>query len=194
MKHVPTLALIVLVIASTAFAQLPPKGYIGLFTDANHDTWCVTGAMPFYMADVWIFCLPSVDGMLCAEFAISYPSSGIIQSAVTPNVAIISVALGDLPNGMSVCYIECQWDWHWCFHQQIFVNAPDQTMLELIPHTAPQITVLQFAECIPPKYPMEAVIKFTNFYINYDPITEPLCQVAGAESKSWGAIKTMIAE
>ncbi len=194
MKHALTLALIVLVIASTAFAQLPPKGYIGLFTDANHDTWCVTGEMPFYMVNFWILCLPSVDGMLCAEFAISYPSSGVIQAAVTPNVAIISVAQGSLPAGMSVCYIECQWDWHWCFNQQIYVNEPDQKMIEIIPHTDPRITQIQFAECIPPSYPIEKAVKFTNFYINYDPITEPLCQVTGTESKSWGAIKTMITE
>jgi hypothetical protein len=192
MKKVLLLSCALLVIAGTAFAQLP-HGYIGLFTDADHDTWCITGS-PVYSFDFWIFCYPSVDSMLCAEFAISYPATGVIQSTVTPNTAIISVSLGTLPGGMSVCYLECQLDINWCFHQQVFVTDANPKMIEIIVHPAPEIEHIRFAECNDPTYPVEPVVKFTNLYINYDPITDPLCQETGTESKSWGAIKTLFNE
>jgi hypothetical protein len=82
MKKVLLLAGVFVVICGAAFAQAPPKGYIGLYTSDMHDMWCVSGT-PVYIVEMWIFCLPSVDGMLGAEFAISYPASGVIPSTVT---------------------------------------------------------------------------------------------------------------
>ena len=79
MKRALLIVPLMLLVASASPAQLPPVGYIGLFTDAGHDAWCVTGAMPFYSADVWSFCLPSEQGQRCAEFALSYPESGVID-------------------------------------------------------------------------------------------------------------------
>lgn len=195
MKRALLLALMLFFVTGGALAQLPPQPYIGLFTTAAHDTWCATGVpSPFYVVEMWIFCLPSVNGMLCAEFAISYPASSVITATVTSNTPIISVAQGDLATGMSVCYIECQYAWNWCFHQTFYVNGTDQVLAELVPHSAPQITQLQFASCETPQYPIEQAVKFTNLYINYDPITAPECQVTGTESKSWGAIKTLYSE
>jgi hypothetical protein len=194
MKRGLLLASVLVMIWSAAFAQAPPKGYIGLYTSTAHDAWCVTGSMPFYSTTMWILCLPSVDGMLCAEFAIQYPTSGMITSTVTPNDAIISVALGDLATGMSVCYQECQWDWNWCFNQMLFITAPDPMHVQIIKHSLATIHYIQFAECIPPQYPVEEVTKYTNFYINYDPITAPECQQTAVESSSWGAIKGMFSE
>lgn len=193
MKRSLLLALTVILVAGTAFAQLPQEPYIGLFTSDFHDSWCATGSMPFYFTEMWIFCLPNVDGMICAEFAISYPAVGVIPSTVTSNLPIISIQKGDLTTGMSVCYLECQYDWHWCFHQSLVVNAPDPIYAELIPHTAPEITQVQVADCRE-DFPIIPAIKFTNFYINYDPMTAPECQVAGTESKTWGAIKALTGE
>jgi hypothetical protein len=104
------------------------------------------------------------------------------------------VTLGDLTSGMSVSYVECQWDWHWCFHQQIFVLDATQSYAQIIKHTDPRITEIHFSECIPPKYPLEEATVFTRFYINYDPITAPECQQTGVEPSSWGAIKGMFTQ
>ena len=195
MKRVLLLSLMVLFVTGTAFAQLPPRPYIGLFTSDAHDTWCAIGdPSPFYLVEMWIMCLPSVNGMLCAEFAISYPASSVITGSITSNTAIISVAQGDIATGMSVCYIACEYAWNWCFHQTFYVNGTDQVYAELVPHGAPQITQLQFASCEDDTYPLEEAVKFTNLYINYDPVTAPECQVTGTESKSWGAIKAMVGE
>lgn len=195
MKRALLISMILLIASGAALAQLPARPYIGLFTSDVHDTWCATGTPdPFYMVEMWIFCLPSFYGMLCAEFAINYPSSSVITGSITSNAAIISVAQGDLVTGMSVCYIACEYDWNWCFHQTFFVNGTDQVYAELIPHGAPQITQLQFASCEDDSYPLEEAVKFTNLYINYDPITAPECQVTGTGSKSWGAIKTLFSE
>lgn len=192
MKRVLMLSLLLLMVSGAAFAQLPAQPYIGLFTSDLHDTWCATGTPdPMYIVEMWIMCLPSFNGMLCAEFSIDYPLTSVISGTITSNEALISVAQGDLDTGMSVCYIACQYDWNWCFHQTLYVNGTDQVHCELVPHTAPEITELQFASCETEKYPLETAIQFTNLYINYDPVTAPECQVAGTESATWGAIKSI---
>ncbi|UCF06849.1 MAG: hypothetical protein JSV33_07450 [bacterium] len=179
----------IVLIAGAATAQLPPQGYIGLFTDEAHTTWCVTGT-PFYSFDMYIYCLPSDQGMICAEFAISYPTN-LIQSTVTPSDSI-SVALGSLPDGMSACVLNCQWDWIWIFKQFLVVNAADKTHLEIIKHPDPLIPAIQFANCNP-GYPEEPVVVFTNLYINYN-AAEPECGEPGTKSSTWGAIKSMYRE
>lgn len=195
MKHALLISMILLIASSVVFAQLPPRPYIGLFTSDAHNTWCSTGNPdPFYVVEMWIFCLPSFNGMHGAEFAINYPASSVTPGTVTKNVALISIELGDLAAGMSVGYITCQYEWNWCYHQTLYVDGSDQVYAELVPHSAPEITQLQFASCKTTKYPLEKAVKFTNLYINYDPITAPECQLTGTESKSWGAIKTLFGE
>lgn len=49
----------------------------------------------------------------------SYPAN-VIQSTVTTNPSV-SVTLGTLDTGMSVCLVNCAWDWNWIFHQSLWV-------------------------------------------------------------------------
>jgi hypothetical protein len=186
MKKLLLLAVTLLLIASVANAQLPPEGYIGLFTDDTHSVWCVDG-VGMYPVEMWIMCLPNFLGQMCAEFCIGYPPN-VIQSTITQNVAVVSVALGTLPGGMSVCYQACQWDWHWNFHQQLWVTTADETYVEILVH--PDTGELSFANC-EPGYPMEPAIPLTKLYLNLDPLTDPPC-LTGTEDASWGAIKSMI--
>jgi hypothetical protein len=185
MKKALLLAVALMLIATVANAQ-PPVGYIGLFTSEDHDTWCITGT-GFYPVEMWIMCLPSYLGQICAEFRICYPGN-TIQSTVTNNDAIISVTLGDLPNGMSVCYSECQVAWHWNFHQTVYVTDATQTYIEICDH--PDIATFQFANC-EDGFPTEPCIKFTNLYLNYDG-SEDECGVTATQDASWGAIKSLV--
>jgi hypothetical protein len=110
----------------------------------------VTGT-GFYPVDMYIWCCPRVagewdDGVICAEFAISYPGN-VIQSTITKNTGIISVDLGELPVGYSVCYVECQYDWHWIAYQRLYVTNAEPSWIEIVKHSDPNILDVQYAPC-----------------------------------------------
>jgi hypothetical protein len=187
LKKIVLLAVALIVLcASSAFAGYP-EGYIGLFTDEAHTNWCATGT-GFYPVEMWIWALPNaLYGTICAEFRICYPVN-VIQSTATRNDPIISVMLGDLASGISVCFIVCQWSWFWICHQLLYVTDPTQTIVYICAH--PDVGVFQFANC-EPGYPVEPFIKFTSLYLNYAP-PDPECMGTATEDASWGAIKSMM--
>ncbi len=168
-----------------------PIGYIGLFTDELHDVWCVQGE-PYYWIEVWVCCLPSYQGQICAEFALSFPSN-VLLSTVEGNYAILAVTLpgcihceGNICK-LSCCYMQCQYDWHWIIRRGMFVADQTPSYCEIVPH--PDIGTYQFANCLE-GYPSEPCIKYTNFYINYNP-SDPECSGTSMQEKSWGAIKSL---
>ena len=183
MRKATLLAIALLFVAGTASAEFTGH-YIGLFTGEDHSYWCVDG-VGFYPAEVWIMSKPGPNGIICNEFSICYPPNAI-QSTVTWNTPIISVTLGDLPSGLSVCYIVCQYDWFWIAHQAIWVTDPTQTFLAVCPH--PDIGIYQVADCTP-GYPTVECWGISDFYLNFGPEE---CPAIGTEDTSWGAIKQMI--
>ncbi|HUV37226.1 MAG TPA: hypothetical protein VMX58_09845 [Patescibacteria group bacterium] len=167
----------------------PPDGfygYIGLFADADHMYWCATG-VGFYPIEMWIWCKPGPLGQICAEFMICGPTN-VIPSTVTWNIPLISVMLGDLDIGLSVCYVACQHEWHWIAHRAYWVTDPSKTMMQICPH--PDTGVYSFANC-EPGYPMEPCTVYTNLYLNAAP-PDPECMGTATKDASWGAIKSMI--
>ena len=187
MKKAVLLAVALLLVAGVVNAQQSfPLGYIGLFTGEDHSAWCASGT-GMYPVEVWILCLPGSLGQICAEFMLCSPLN-VITSTVTWNTPLISVSLGDLDIGLSVCYVACQTDWHWIAHRLYYVIDPSQTMIEICPH--PDTGVYQFSNC-EPGYPIEPCTKLTNMYLNYTG-EDPECQAMGTEDASWGAIKSMI--
>lgn len=183
MKKVVFLAIALLLVSGAVNAQ---GHFMGLYTDDTHSYWCATG-VGFYPVEMWIMCLPGPLGVICNEFMICYPVN-VIQSTTTSNTAIISVTLGDLASGMSVCYLLCQYDWFWCFHQTLYVTDATQTLVQICAH--PDVGVYQVADCTP-GYPTVPCDLLTNLYLNYES-TEPECQGTATEDASWGAIKSMI--
>jgi hypothetical protein len=189
MKKALLLAVALMLVATVAQAQ-PPTGYIGLFTDDTRTEWCATG-VGFYPVEVWVMCLPSYLGQICCEFKLCYPAN-MVPSTATFNTPIISVTLGDLDTGISVCYVDCQWNWHWVVHRTYYVTDPTQTYLYICAKPPPEGPgVYQFANC-EPGFPVEPCIAFTHFYVNRDPVADDLCNPPTAtEDASWGAIKSM---
>lgn len=175
--------LLIIIIPGISTAQAP-TGYIGLFADDYRGSWCING-VGFYQASMWVWCLPGQDGMVCAEFDISYPYN-VIEAGINYNPAILPLIIQP-PDGWSLCFSECRTDWVWMFNQIIFVTTVDKTMLEIVP--MPDVGVYQFANCLP-GYPVEPCIKLTNLYINYEP-DESECSTTGVEASSWGAIKSL---
>ena len=133
MKYVIAVWIIILLCPNSIFAQCgpPPIGYIGLYADDSHSSCCVTG-IGFYPVEMWIWFLPGVNGMICVEFAISYPEN-VIRSTVIQHPSI-SVVLGDLETGISACYPDCQTDWIWQYHQLLYVTDSTPSWIEIIPH------------------------------------------------------------
>lgn len=162
-------------------------GFIGLYSDGTH-TSCAANGVGMYPVEMWIWCKPDPSlGMICAEFMISYPAN-VIQSTVTWNDPIISVWLGDLPSGLSICFIVCQWDWTWIAHQTIYVTDPTQTMCQVWKHPDPGIPCVSLYDCTP-GYPGYCVGAYPRLWLNHpngscaDPIA--------TEETSWGAIKSI---
>ena len=187
MKKVIFIIVALLVLSAGSANAMYPEGYIGLFADGAHTTWCATG-VGFYPVEMWIWCHPNyVLGTICSEFMICYPMN-VIQSTTTWNDPIISVSLGDLASGLSVCYITCMWDWFWVAHQMLWVTDPTPTYIYICVH--PDIGVIQFANC-EPGYPIEPCVAYTNLYLNAAP-PDPECMGTAVKDASWGAIKNMM--
>ncbi len=180
MKKLLILGIALLLISGNAVAQ-GGYGYIGLFVDDMHSTWCTTASS----FDMYVWCLPSTNGMMGFEHAISYPGN-IIPSTVTSNSSVISVCMGDLSSGISCGLNACEEDWIWTHKQTLFVTDGVQTNIEIIEH--PDVGAYQFTNC-EDGFPIEACVKFTDIMVNTDP-TSPSC-VRGTGEESWGAIKSL---
>ena len=183
MKMLLISGLLLTVLSGTVYGQ--QYGSIGLFAEADRSAWCVKGT-GFYPVEMWIMCLPGMNGQICAEFGVRYPSN-VIESTITPNDALISVVIGSLNGGISVCYVECQYDWHWNYHQTLWVADGTRTSCEIVANM--KTGAYQFANCLD-GCPIEPAIKYQNLYINYDS-TEPECNKSFLGERSWGAIKEM---
>jgi hypothetical protein len=178
LKRLVLLTFALLLLSGAAFAG--PTGYMGLYADADHTVCEVINPGGFYPFELWIWCLPSDLGQICAEFMICYPPN-VITSTVTFNTPIISVTLGDLSTGLSVCYVNCLWDWNWPAHQLIYLTDTTPAFIEICPH--PDVGVYQFANC-EPGYPTEPILILNHLALNQS------C-VIGTENVSWGAIKSL---
>ncbi|UCF04397.1 MAG: hypothetical protein JSV33_10680 [bacterium] len=191
MKKALCIAVAIMAFPGAALAQLPPVGYIGLYIDTSPppSTCCVTGEN-FYPVEMYIWCLPSEHGMICSEFRVEYPVN-IIQSTVTTNTNIIIIPPhGDLATGVSVCYIECMWDWHWNFHQTLYVTDSMPTCANIAKHPDPLITCVHFANCLP-EYPTECVTVHSRLCFNQECPPE---HCIGTKEASWGAVKSLFRE
>ena len=159
-------------------------GLIGLFANDTHDNFCVAGT-GMYQVEMWVWCFPSQNGQICAEFKVQYPTN-VIVSDVTENMALNSVTLGDLASGVSVCYINCQYDWNWPFHQTLYVTSAETTRARIVAH--PLVGIHQFASCLD-GYPLEECLGRPALLFNVDP-SDPQC-TGGTSDSTWGAIKGM---
>lgn len=130
-------------LCTAAPAQPPPTGCIGLYMDESRTLCSLDAGSGYTPFSFYIFCLPSENGMMCAEFAVSIPSD-IIISNIQENDRV-SVALGNLSDGMSVCFLECQTDWIYTHRVDAVAQSPSPCELLLIGHG--KTGEIQFANC-----------------------------------------------
>ncbi|MBU8921357.1 MAG: hypothetical protein KOO63_06010 [Bacteroidales bacterium] len=190
MKKCLLMTLALMLISTAALAQLPPLGYIGLFVDSEHSVWCPPGT-PTYSFTMYIWCLPGENGQMCAEFAIDYSDDpGIIKTAVILE-DYISVSMGGLDTGMSVCFLTCQTEWHAPLSQVLWVTTVAKNTLRIIEHPGLSTPAYQFSNCLEGQ-PIEPCKAYTSIYVNSVQGVDAECSTTGAESFSWGAIKQLM--
>jgi hypothetical protein len=179
MKKAIFLAAAVLFVASSVSAV----GYIGIYADAAHSINSVCPA-PGGIFTAWIWCLPSVNGLQAAEFAVGTGGAAYIIGQ-TKNPAI-TVELGSFATGISIAFGEgtCNRDWVWVYQMTCLYASVPQSKIEIIPHpmTLPA-PAYQFASCLP-GYPIEPCTNLTPLYLcGPGPV--------GVQETNWGAIKSL---
>jgi hypothetical protein len=172
-----------------AFAfDLPPVGYIGLFADGMHNdnSVCPPVYGPF---SCWIWCLPSMNGLQAAEFAVSFPPT-VVTLATVQNSSITPILCCGWSNqGISVAFGEgmCQMDWVWLYQLTMMSLSATPATIEIIPHPGVlPAPAYQFASCAA-GYPIEPCVNLTPLYICWSPDPGPL----GVRESDWGAIKSL---
>jgi hypothetical protein len=181
MKKALSFSIVMLLVSGAAFAQ-PPTGYIGLYADETRFSCEVINPGGFTPFVFWIYVLPSYLGMICAEFEICYPPN-VIWSTVTYQDPPVTLA-GDLMEGLSICFLDCTYDWYWIAHQSCYLTDTTPSFIEVCPH--PYVGAYQFANC-EPGFPVEPCVVLNHLALN-----QP-CVVA-TKDVSWGAIKNMMSE
>lgn len=193
MSRVLIIAVMVACLAGAAGAELPARGNVGLYADATrtYNAYCqFPPGHPIAKVDLWVWCQPSVNGLLCADFGVSFPSN-VMRSGITYNTAIISTGSGDLATGYSVCLNACQWDWCWIAHQILFVNSAQATTVDVVPHQV--LGVLQFTTCAQGNA-TEPCLRGTSLYLNSSsPCVPPDLPIA-TEEPTWGTLKSLFNE
>ncbi len=178
MKKALLIAAAILLFAGSINAA-PAQGYIAIFNDANHSVCSVSPLLQYVPFDVWIWCLPGVNGMIAAEFRVIFPAT-VITTATTPN-PLITVALGDLVGGISVAYGACNQDWTYTHHLTCMALAAVPGFIEI--GANPSAGAYQFATC-ELGYPIEPIQYLNGLALGQ------LC-VVGTQESTWGAIKNL---
>lgn len=199
MKKVLLLAVAMILVAGIANAA-PYRGYIGLFVGPssnvpeqtapdpwNCEIWYTGGGTTYTEAYVWVWCLPSVNGLKGAEFMLVPPDeeeTTVIFGSPVRNPLITNV-LGDIWVGIEVVYPTCQTDWVWTHYMRVRLYDDVGSALIIVPNpiSDPFTGWIQFANCNT-GYPPEDAMRLCYVCFNMS------CWIATKDA-SWGAIKSL---
>jgi hypothetical protein len=183
MRKLLLIAVLTAVLAAPASAT--EYGYVGLFADEARSTWCLE-AVPYVAFDVFVFALPSDDGIMAVEFSLADLSPVHLLTGTTEG-PFVSVTLGDIFYGKSYGLLLCRNEpvLLEIFHMLALSEA--QTALWLEGHG--DHGEIRIANCLP-GYPSEVAYAYSSVFVNYPP-DAPECMGVGTEESTWGAIKGM---
>jgi hypothetical protein len=166
MKHLLLAALVAVSLCVLAPAGLAQTtiGDIGLYADANHEGYCVSGT-GFYPVEMYVWAKPTTPkGLQAFEFAIQYPAN-VAPGAITWNDNV-SIFVGNPRDGISIAYYEnaCQSDWTAPFHQTVYVMNQDPSWAVL---THDQYYTKIIACDCTPGYQISPLRKTANLCFNF---------------------------
>jgi hypothetical protein len=177
-------ALVMLCGIAHAGRYLPPRGYIGCFVDSLRNSFVWYGdPYPDPVLKYYIWCLPSRNGMMGAEFKVGIYGS-FIRGYFDLNRDIVALSLGAPESGISIVVCNCALDWCWLMRQELIPTTSDAGRIEIKEH--PDVGEYHFINCMP-GYPHEPCWRYTHCYIN----EYHGCLCVGIEESSWGAIKQL---
>jgi hypothetical protein len=178
MKKALLLGVALLLIASVVSAQLPPQGFIGLYVDDAHTTWCIEGTGSFTM---YCFVLPTVDGMKCIEIKTVLSSANIAVFSPVYNADVAQPVMGGVPGDLAACFNSCWGEWVQAFSATLFIMAATPESVTMEPFTgSPYLKILDCTGLETEALPL------TYVYTNYAE-----CPGNANQESTWGAIKNM---
>ncbi len=190
MKKVLILVAALMILSSAVSAN--PGGWLDIFADAGHETWCLTPPPVQYIPImIYFFARPPADGFRATEckIVIPDPCASITSVVYHPNM---NLAFGEWTTGMSLSFDVCQTaTWVLCAEIQVLSLAcawsTDCQEIQLLPRDDSGFR--GFATCAT-GFPPEAAEHQINVYLNCDPCPD----FVATESRSWGAIKDLYSE
>ena len=194
MRRLLVLCTVLVLLPGSLVAELPTTGSIGLYADASRQYYATCPffeTYPIAKVEMWIWCLPSTQGLTCAEFGIAYPANVILDRIIyNPG---LSSRLGDLAGGVAACFGACQMDWCWVAHQTLYVSGHAASVAEIVPH--PGVGLYRFFNCVSESCCYEPCLKGTSLYINTSayPCLPPELAIQADES-TWGSVKELFRE
>lgn len=128
MKRILLISMVLVLLGVAVSAQLPPRGNALYADGARSYSACCPIPPGFAIAkiEMWVWCLPSENGLWGVDFAVGYPSN-IIRDRLTYNGHLAAIA-GDPLTGVAARFDACQWNWCWVAHQR--GGKPGRTLLE----------------------------------------------------------------
>jgi hypothetical protein len=144
-----------------------------------------------YEVEMWIWCLPGMDGLMGAEFAMDYPA-GVIPGTADRNT-IYPVQIGDLSSedGVAISASECQTDWVWLFRQTLHITSDEPMEVRLEGSTLGNFVYeWPIHTSCEDGFPIYHLYALNYLYINYSSGSVE-CAMLGTKNKSWGAIKSL---
>ena len=164
---IAVLIVVTMLVPATVYAG--PIAYIGLYnsgTITNPEN-CFRYSELYEEYDVWVWVLPGDDAMICTQFSIDHHDwVYVIGTTINPEH---SVFLGNpiYPNGVSVCFSECQYEWVWLYHLEMLTKELEYGTIEI--RERPSAGVYQIADCNDgyPERPLTILNHFGYMYENY---------------------------
>ncbi len=185
MKRYLMIFLAVLLFSTAASAQT--RGYIGLFADDTHTSWCGSAASIPGSFTMYVFILPWADGTKGVEFMLDYPEEASII-ATTETWDPDYLVMGNLGSGVSGVITDCQFGWNVIATQMIITTSAAQGVISVVAHPTAGGPNMNECEGDRPIYP---AVAFTNLYVNYQDGVDPECSETATAERTWGAIKSM---
>ncbi len=189
MKKYLMVFLAVLLFSTAVSAQT--QGYLGLFTDDTHTSWCQSGHVSPQFT-MWMFALGKEGGTFGAEFMIQMPADPtLIMATLTAHPDASAAIIGHPTTGVSFTWLTCQEGWTWIYSALMIDTSGNQNVVAIVPH--PTADGPNFLECEGSR-PIYPAVIFNNLYVNYVDGVDPECNETATTSASWGAIKSLYTE
>ena len=163
MRRIAICLALCLLVSSSIYAQLPPQGFIGLYSDEEHTDWCIygTGVHTFYC-----FVQPPGAGLKCIELKTVLSSDNIFVVSPIFHPDHAEPVMGSVPGNLALCFNSCHsTGWVMAFSAQVIVVNTTLESITLEPFTGSPYMKILNCEGVE----VEA-LHFPDIYIN-----DPYC-------------------